>query len=475
MTGKRRRIDRAEVLSKNIPKTYCFTERDLHLFELPQIFSACSLWLESGMASSLATFDLVVREMPPNRNFLLMGGTEEIIQGISNWGYTKDEIHYLAKNKIITPNLAEHLEGIHFTGSLYALPEGTIFFPGEPVLRITAPLVEGNLLTMFLINAFVSNTVPLSKAVRGVIAAKDKKFLSSASLRAQSSESAFKYGRAVYLSGGHGSTMIPSFCRKYHLPFLDASRKLYHMVVQSFPTEIDSMRKITSVFPSTMDFMVDTYDFEKGIKNAILVATELRKKGNSIRGITIDSGDLYKRSVRARKLLDKAGLKDISITVASNLDEKKIDALSDRNAPIDQFLAITEMISSRDAPSLEAVYKLAELQRGSALIPKAKLIFGKVSYPGKKQVFRVYKKGKMRKDVVGMSDERLGRPLLKKLIEKGTRVYTLPSLEKIRASVGDQLKKLPPRLLSIKKQYAYRVEISRGLRKLMRQVRKAHQ
>lgn len=426
------------------------------------------------MNKNVATFDLVVRSMPRNRNFLLMGGTEEIVKEILNWRYTKSEIKYLLRNKIITPNFAKYLQGFRFTGDLYALPEGTVFFRGEPVVRITAPLMEANLLTMFLNNAFTSNTIFLSKAVRGVIAAKDKKFLAQASLRAQSHESAFKFGRAVYISGGYGANTIPSFCRKYNLPFVLASLKAYHAVIKSFPTEIEAMRKIAELFPDMMDLMVDTYDFEKGIRNAIIVATELKKKGNSIKGITIDSGNLYKRSVKARKLLDRAGLNDVEITVASNLDEWKIADLLDKNAPIDKFMVITEMISSCDAPSLEAVYKLAELQNGNIIIPRAKLTPGKISYPGKKQLFRVYNNGRMQMDIVGLEVESLGTPLLKRMIEKGNLVSDLPTLDEIRNYAQEQLAELPTRLLSIKKCYSYRVEKSSKLKLLMRSCRAKH-
>lgn len=460
--------------TNTVPKTHCFTEKDLHLFELPQIFTASSFWFESNMDKHIATFDLVVRNMPKNRNFLLAGGIEEIIKEILNWRYTKGEIKYLLKNKIITPNFAKYLQGFHFTGDLYALPEGTVFFPGEPVVRITAPLIEGNLLTMFLINAFTSNTIFLSKVIRGVIAAKDKKFLSQASLRAQSHESAFKFGRAVYIAGGYGANTIPSFCRKYHLPFVLASLKAYHAVIKSFPTEIEAMRKIAEQFPNMMDLMIDTYDFEQGIRNAVTVATELKKKNNSIVGVTIDSGDLYKRSVKARKLLDQAGLNNVTITVASNLDEWKIVSLLEKNAPIDKFMVITEMISSCDAPSLETVYKLAELQNGKVVMPQAKLTPGKISYPGKKQLFRIYKNGRMQKDIIGLETENLRRPLLKKLIEKGNLIFDLPTLDEIRDYVQKQLTELPPRLLSIKKYSPYRVQRSDNLKHLMQSYRAKH-
>jgi len=404
----------------------------------------------------------------------LMGGTEEIIRGILNWHYTKAEIKYLLTNKIVTPRFAKYLQKFRFTGDVYALPEGTVFFAGEPVVRITAPIIEGNILTMFLINAFTSNTVFLSKVIRGVLAAQDKKFLSSASLRAQSNESAFKFGRAAYIAGGQGANMIPAFCRKYGLPFNDPSRKTYHALIKSFPTEVAAMRRAAELFPDTMDLMIDTYNFERGLRNAIRVATELKLKGNSIKGITIDSGDLYKRSAKARRLLDKAGLKTVTITAASNLDEWKINELIRRSAPIDKFLAITEMTSSNDAPSLEAVYKLAELQVGNTMVPKAKLALGKINYPGKKQVFRVYQAGVMQKDIIGLEQEKLGQPLLKKMIVNGKLIQRLPMLDEIRHYVLTQRKELPSHLLSVQRNACYPVAASLQIKQLVGKIRRLH-
>lgn len=454
--------------NKRLTKAY-FSEDDLHLFELPQIFTAGAIWLESGMQNQIATFDLFVRAMPKNRNFLLMGGTEEIVNGILNWQYTKEEIKYLLSNKVITPRFASYLKNFRFTGSVCAMPEGTVFFQNEPVLRITAPIIEGNILTMFLINAFCSNTIFLSKVVRGVLAAKDKKFLSSASLRAQGNESAFKYGRAVYLAGGSGPTMIPAFCRKYNLPFTDPSRKIYHAVIKSFPSEFAAMRCSAQAFPNIVDFMVDTYNFHQGMKNAIQVA-----KNIPIQGITIDSGDLLKRSRQARKMLDLAGLNNLTITAAGNLDEFKINRLVKKQAPIDKYMAISKMISSNDAPSLDAVYKLAEVQIDKKIIPKAKLTADKISYPGRKQVFRIYKNGKINKDIIGLEQEKLGKPLLKKIIAHGKIIGSMPTLNQTRQYLSQQLNTLPSHLLSIEKTSRYAVEISQKINAQMKKVRKIH-
>jgi len=453
--------------SKNIPKTHLFTEEDLYTFELQQIFTACSVWYDKGMNDQIATYDLFVREFPKNRNFLLFGGTEEIIENIKKWRYSEKDVNNLLAFGIISESFAQYLREFKFTGDIYALPEGSVFFPNEPVIKIVAPLVEGNLLTMFLLNAATSNTIFLSKVIRSVMAAKDKVVVTGAAMRAHSFESAFKYGRASYIAGALGANTIPSFVTKYNLPRLTTSVKAYHAVIKSFPTEIDAMRETAELFPNMMDFMVETYDFKKGVENAIKVAIELKEKGNSIKGITIDSGDLYERSVIARKMLDSAGFKEIEITIASNLDEYKIDDLVKRNVPANKFILVTEAITVADDPRLEIVYKLSEIRDKEKIIPKAKLTEGKQSLPGRKQVFRIYDSDKMVKDVIGLEDEKLGEPLLIKVIDKGNIIYDLPSLDQIKEYVKRQVKMLPEDLKSITEKHDYNVQISKKIKETL--------
>lgn len=448
-------------------KSHLFLPEDLHLYDLPQIFAASATWLEAGLADYEATFDLFIRDLPEARNFLLFGGLEEIIDGIKNWGYTSEEVDYLRKGQIITDRLADYLRSYRFSGSLWALREGTVFFAGgEPVVRVTAPIIEGNLITMFLMNVVTGNTKFLSKVIRCVIAAQPKACLGVAGLRAESFESAAKCARAAYIAGAMGSNSVPAVARKFELPAIQPLTVAYHALIQSFPTELEAMRTMAFLYQGRVSLMVDTYDFEQGLRNAITVAKELKSKGRSLYGIMLDSGDLRQQCLRARRRLDTEDLPDVKITLASNLDEYKIQQLNKQKVPADAYLIATEAISVPDAPKLETVYKLTELRKGNNVINLVKLATGKVSYPGRKQVFRVRKGGRFSKDIIGLEDENLGEPLLIEVIRDGEVIYHPPTLDEMREYVSSQLNQLPSALLSLNRRHRFPIQVSGTLKKL---------
>lgn len=426
------------------------------------------------MNNQIATFDLIIRDMPPHRNFLLFSGLEEIIEEVRKWQYSDEEIQSLLNDQIITEKFAKYLKTFKFTGTIYAMKEGTVFFPGETVVRVTAPIIEANLLTMFLMNAVTGNTKFLSKVIRAVIAADQKACLGVAGLRADSFESAMKCARSAYIAGAVGNS-VQSFSRKFHLAKVQPVTVAYHAVIKSFPTEIEAMRNMSELFKGKISLMVDTYEFTQGVKNAIAVANELKRKGVNLYGIIIDSGDLLKLSIRARKMLDNAGLKNVKITVASNLDEYKIKDFVEKNIPADAFLIATEAVAVPDAPKLETVYKLSEIRRKNKIIYCAKFSPGKESYPARKQVFRIINKnGLFRKDIIGIENENFGHPLLVPVIKNGTVVYQLPNLDEIKEFVKYQVNKLPRKLTAIDKQHNYQVEISETLRRLYKKLQRDH-
>lgn len=453
---------------------YCINENELHLYDLPQIFAASNTWFESGMKDTIATFDLIVREMPNNRNFLIFGGLDEMINGILNWKYDEEDVQYLLKTGLINNGFANYLRNFKFTGSIKAMKEGTIFFQGEPILRITAPLVQANLLTMFLINSLTGNTLFMSKIIRSVIAAYPKNCLGVAGLRASSFETAFKCARASYIVGAIGGNSVPAVAKKLETDLIQPLTVAYHAVIKSFPSELEAMRKMAELYNGKISLMVDTYDFEQGVKNAIIVAKELKQKNISLYGIMIDSGNLQELCIKARKMLNKEGLNRIKITLASNLDEYRIKEINDNRIPADTFLIATEAISVPDAPKLETVYKLSELKENEKITHCAKFAPGKESYPGNKQVFRLFDKGELYADIIGLEDEKLGEPMLIEIIKDGKLTYNLPKIEDIKLYVKEQVSILPTELLEINKQNKFNVKISDSLTELFEQVKKEH-
>ncbi len=456
-------------------KRHFFLPEDQHLFDYDQIFSVSAMWIELGMENTWATYDLYVRHLPKHRNFLIFAGLDEIIQGILNWTYTEEEINYLLDNEVITKKCAQKMKGHKFQGDVWAMPEGSIFFADEPVVRISGRIWEVNLMTFLLINTLTSNTIFSSKIVRSYLAAKGKcQVITGPSIRAHGHEAGLKFGRSAYMLGAP-SNIVPAFSRKFDLEMSGVNTKAYHAFIKSFPTELEAMRKAASIFP-TIAFMIDTYDLKQGAENAIIVAKENQVAGKPIMtGVIIDSGssveDFASQARYVRKELDKAGLKQVKITVAGNFDEWKIAEYLCIGAPVDKILVFTELVTPSDDPKLEAVLKLAQYIKDGRTYYAAKLAKGKLSYPGSKQVFRIYKNGIMQKDIIGLDSEKFGVSLLRNYITKGKLIVKMPDLDQIRAYTQKQLQTLSESLKSIDKIYNYPVLISQRLKKLLAQVK----
>lgn len=460
--------------SRNIPKSHLFTEDDLPIFDYNQLFSAGSMWLEKGMDTQVATFDLYVRDLPEARNFLLFGGLEEILIGLTKWRYRDHHITALFAPGIITSRFAKYLKHFKFSGDVWAMPEGTPFFGDEPVMRITAPIIEANLITIFLMNVLTSNTIFMSKAIRCVLAARPKACNGIYGARAHSFESSMKSARNSYLTGTQGIACA-AFWRKYHMPVPPGLTIAYHAFIKSFPDELTAMRTAAELFGKKGIFlMVDTYDFKQGLRNAVRVTKESAGRGGALKGIVIDSGDVAELSRYARKELDKAGLPQVKITVAGNLDEYKIAKLVAKKIPIDAFLVVTEGVTSSDAPKLETVYKMAQIRIGKQVKMTAKFAPGKLSLPGVKQVYRVSKGDHYVRDVIGLEGEKLGQPLLRKYMSHGKITRLLPDLPHIKNYIQDEIKRLPSRLLKIEHQPLYSVTVSPRLLKQLAAVKKEH-
>lgn len=463
---------------KRLKLNHFFLPEDQVLFDYDYIFSASAMWVELGMENITATFDLYVRHLPRHRNFLLFTGLEEMITGILTWKFTDGDIDFLLKRNIITPKLVPLLKKFKFDGQILAMPEGTIFFENEPVVRVTGKLWQINLFTFFLINSLTSNTIFSSKLARCILAANEKIYVATCSpVRGHAHEAALKFGRAAYLFGS-ASGMVPGFAKKFNIPFKSRARG-FHAFIKSFPTELDGFRAVAKVFPDS-SVMVDTYDFKLGVKNAITVCLEQKKKRlPTFSALFIDSGDsvtdFSNRAKFVRRQLDKARLKHVQIIVAGNFEEYKIKKLVELGAPVDKVILGTEGIVPADDPKLEVILKMAQFSEGGRITHTAKLAKGKSSYPGLKQVYRIFnERGIMVKDIVGLENEKLGRSLLVQYVKNGKLIKRLPTLAELQDYTAKQLAILPDGLRLVNKKTKYRVEISKFLELLFNTVKSRH-
>lgn len=450
-----------------------YTPDDLQVMDLDQIYMTSSAYLATGFKDVWATFDLLVRDMPKHRNFMVFTGLEEMIRGIMGWRYTRRHVALLRRHKLISKEFGKYLLDFKFSGTVYGMKEGTVFFPGEPVLRVTAPIIEANLLTAFLITSLSSNTPYATKYARVVLAAAGQYNVTGTSPnRANSFEHAFKAQRSSYIVGSANSPS-PALREKLGIPMGDASTNAYHAFIKSYPTELEAMRAAVDHAKVEVSLMIDTYNLKQGLKNAIRVIKEFQVQKKTVK-VIIDSGDLAKEARYVRKELDRRGLTQIRITLAGNLDEYKIAKLVQEGVPVNTCIVATEAQTSSDDPKLEAVYKLSEIIRGREVEPKMKLSPGKISLPGRKQVFRILRQGQFDHDVIGLQGERLGITLLQPMIIKGRQIYQLPHVQKIRAYVAAQLKQLPSRLKEITQEHYYKVTVSPRLKRLIQKVRAEH-
>ena len=453
-----------------------FTDADLPLYAMAGGFGMWRAWRAAGLDKAWATYDVFVRDLPRSRNFLVFTGLEEALQDILRWRFSEADIATLVARGLIDREMAAELQTFTFDVDIEAMREGTVFFPGEPVLKLRGPLYKLELLYLYLLTVVSSNTIFSSKCVRLVLAAGSKRFFLPGA-RAQSFESCFKCMRAMYICGGFPSSSQISFWTKFGLDLESVLVAPTHAFISSFSSEQQAMEIFARLFPEAIvPILVDTYDFEKGVESFIAVAHHIREeRGKAPLILYIDSGDLAERAIYARRKLDEARLHEIRVLVSGNLDEYKVEALL-RRAPIDLFLGLTEIVNSVDAPSLEVVYKLAEVVLPEGARGAMKLSSGKKSYPGRKQVYRIQDEdGIFVRDVLGLEGEDVpGAPLLEKVVEGGRLVQQQPTLSEMRAHVQSQLRGLPARLKRLTPEAPYPVELSSGLQALAAKLQREH-
>ncbi|MDP6822140.1 MAG: nicotinate phosphoribosyltransferase [Dehalococcoidia bacterium] len=414
-------------------------------------------YLRSGHTDE-ATFSLFVRTLPPDRGYLLFAGLEDVLRYLEKLRFTPGDLDYLRSAGQFGDDLIDYLAGIRFTGSVRAMAEGTPFFANEPVIEVTAPVIESQLVETFLINQVNMQSLFATKAARVVQAADGAGVADFASRRTHGTDAGNKFARASYLGGFIGTSNVGAGAL-YGIPTIGT---MAHSFITSFGTEIAAFRAYASAFPDSTTLLVDTYDTGKGIEAAITVAHEMESRGRRMAGIRLDSGDLGALSRIARQMLDDAGLSYVQIVASGGLDEFSIAALAKAGAPIGAYGVGTKAGVSADAPWSDAAYK----QVTYAGKPVAKFSSGKATFPGAKQVWRCFDEGdeKVSHDhltsAIADAPERNAVPLLSEVMRDGKRISELPPLEQVRERVRVELGRLPASGLALSGPTEFQVFVS---------------
>ena len=417
-----------------------------------------------------ATFDLLIRRLHENRSYFMFAGLEQVLLFLKSVKFTEEHLSYLKKQGFNNQFL-DYLRNFKFTGDVWAVPEGTVAFPCEPLIRVTAPIIEAQLVETFLLNTVNLQTMIATKAARVVNAAKGKSVIEFGLRREHGIDAGMKVARCTYITGCQGTSNVLAGLH-YGIPIFGT---MAHSFVMSYEKEIDAFRAFAKTFPANSTLLIDTYNDLAGAEKAAIVAKELEEKGFRLSGVRLDSGDLAEISKKVRKLLDKKGLQYVRIFASGDLDEFKVEELLKKGAKIDAFGVGTKMGTSADKPYVDVIYKLCETmsERGK-FSPMMKLSEGKVTLPGRKQVYRFKgKNGNFSKDVIALADEKIkGEPLLVKVMEKGEITYDLPSLDEIRATATESLSKLPEKYKKLTSAPTYPVELSQDLETMIRKLKK---
>jgi nicotinate phosphoribosyltransferase len=421
--------------------------------------SMAQAYLDHGMEEP-AVFEFFVRKLPPHRNFLLAAGLEQVVEFLEQLQFTSQEINWLAGTGRFSRSFLASLEKIRFAGDVDALPEGMLFFPNEPILRVTAPMPVAQLVETRVMNLLNFQTMIASKAARSILAAKGKPVIDFGLRRAHGAEAGLLAARASYIAGFAGTATVLAGVQ-FGIPIYGT---MAHSFVQAHTDEVTAFEHFARTHPDNTVFLIDTYDTEAAAQKVVRLAPRLREAGITVKGIRLDSGDLAEHARKVRRILDEGGLPDAQILASGNLEEYRLHALVASGAPIDSFAVGTAMTTSSDAPSLDCAYKLQEY----AGRPCRKRSEGKATWPGRKQVYRHYGAGGcLAYDVLTREDDRQdGQAMLQPVMRVGHRVSPFPSLSEIRARAASELARLPSRLRELEEGPAYDVRVSEALRHL---------
>jgi nicotinate phosphoribosyltransferase len=390
-------------------------------------------------------------------------GLQAVVDALSRFRFSEKEIDWLAHTGRFTPDFLHHLSALHFTGNVMAMAEGEIFFPNEPVVEVTAPLIEAQLLETYLINAMGVACMLATKAARCVHAAGGRPVVDFSLRRTQGSHAGMTVARSSYIAGFTATSNVLAG-KRWNIP---TSGTMAHAFVTAFESEIEAFEAYADLFPDDAVFLIDTYDPLEGAKNAAVVAKQMKQKGHTLQAVRLDSGDMVGLSQKVRRILDSAGLPEVQIFASSGFDEFALARLISRGARIDAFGIGTRMGVSADAPYLDMVYKMVRM--GNRDVRKQSE--GKITLAGEKQVFRqTTADGRLAGDIIGMRQEVMenANPLLAAVIKNGQPVGPLPPLTEIRQRFSETVARLDDRYKRLDDPDIYPVAVSKRLADLQK-------
>lgn len=447
-------------------------------------------YLKTGKHKEKVIFDMFYRKNPCGNGFAICCGLEQVVEYIRNLNFSEEDIDYLRSLGTFDEDFIEYLRGFHFTGDIYAIPEGTVVFPKEPLIKVIAPVIEAQLVETAILNLVNHQSLIATKAYRVVHAAQGDGVMEFGLRRAQGPDAGIYGARAAVIAGCIGTSNVYAG-QKFRVPVLGTHA---HSWIMSFPTELEAFKAYARLYPNNCILLVDTYDtLKSGVKNAILCYDAMKEEGITLKrfGIRLDSGDLAYLSKKARKMLDEAGYPDAIISASNDLDENLIASLKAQGACITSWGVGTNLITSESQPSFGGVYKLAATYSDDGKwVPKIKLSENseKITNPGNKQIYRIIEKdsGKVFADYIALEEERFSeaedlvlfdpidtwkkstlkggsyemRPLLVPIFLGGKLVYNCPSVEEIKAHCKKEQESLWEECRRLTNPHAVHVDLS---------------
>ena len=423
-------------------------------------------YLQTGFEAR-ATFELFVRNLPPQRNYLVAAGLEQALEFLEHVNFNDEEIAYLRSHHVfqyIGPEFFDYLRTFRFTGDVWAVPEGTLVFPGEPMLRVSAPISEAQIMETYLLATLGYQTMIASKTARVVTAAQGRRVVEFGARRAHSAQAGLFAARAAAIGGAVGSSNV--LAGQQFGVYTYGTQA--HSWVMAHDDEADAFAHFLDAFPERAFLLLDTYNVHDAVKKII-------RMGRKPAGVRLDSGDVAKDSQWVRRELDKVGWQDVRIFASGDLDEYEIARLLAKGAAIDSFGVGSALATPSDAPLLNLVYKLVEVDRAGKIQGAAKLTQAKVTYPGRKQVFRYSnRRGEFEEDKIALEGEPAngGTPLLAPVMREGRRTFAPEPISALRDRCVAGLAHLPERYRRIDKSAEYPVRYSKQLEKLLDKIRK---